>query len=145
MKISLRHRWNGNEREKLSIKKNTYPGAISLTINLIWTEVGSNLSLRGKTPATNRMNDEKNRIGNIPSGTARSGLFVRDRKQFRTYTLFKFLQGNIYIYIYIYRGRDSSVGIVTCYGLDGPGIKSPWRRDFPHSPRPDLGPTQPSV
>jgi hypothetical protein len=27
-------------------------------------------------------------------------------------------------------GRDSSVGIVTGYGLDGPGIESRWRRDF---------------
>jgi len=26
------------------------------------------------------------------------------------------------------------VGIVTRYGLDGPGIKSQWRRDFPHLP-----------
>jgi len=25
----------------------------------------------------------------------------------------------------------SSVGIVTGYGLDGPGIASRWRRDFP--------------
>jgi len=29
-------------------------------------------------------------------------------------------------------GRDSSVGIATGYGLDGPGIESRWRRDFPH-------------
>jgi len=27
-------------------------------------------------------------------------------------------------------GRDSSVGIATGYGLDGPGIESRWRRDF---------------
>jgi len=26
----------------------------------------------------------------------------------------------------------SSVGIATGYGLDGPGIKSRWGRDFPH-------------
>jgi len=32
---------------------------------------------------------------------------------------------------------------VTCYGLDGPRIKSRWRRDFPHLSRPTLGPTQP--
>jgi hypothetical protein len=29
-------------------------------------------------------------------------------------------------------GRDSSVGITTGYGLDGPGIESRWGRDFPH-------------
>jgi len=42
-------------------------------------------------------------------------------------------------------GRDSSVGIATGYGLDGPGIESQWGRDFPHLSRPALGPTQPPV
>jgi len=42
-------------------------------------------------------------------------------------------------------GRDNSVGIATGYGLDGPGIESRWRRDFPHLSRPVLGPTQPPV
>jgi hypothetical protein len=52
-----------------------------------------------------------------------------------------------YLYI-LYRlnlpeGRDSSVGIATRYGLDGPGIESRWGRDFPHPSRQALGPTQP--
>jgi len=34
--------------------------------------------------------------------------------------------------------RDSSVSIVTCYGLDGPGIESRWGRDFLHQSRPAL-------
>jgi len=38
---------------------------------------------------------------------------------------------------------DSSVGIVTGYGLDSPGIESRWGRDFMHLSRLDLGPTQP--
>jgi len=42
-------------------------------------------------------------------------------------------------------GRDISVGVVTVYGLDGPGIKSRWRRDFPHPSRPALGLTQPPI
>jgi len=29
--------------------------------------------------------------------------------------------------------------------MDGPGIESRWRRDFPHLPRPALGPTQPPI
>jgi hypothetical protein len=29
-------------------------------------------------------------------------------------------------------GPGSSVGTVTAYGLDGPGIESRWGRDFPH-------------
>ena len=42
-------------------------------------------------------------------------------------------------------GPGSSVGIANGYGLDGPGIESRWRRDFPHLSRPALGPTQPPV
>jgi len=42
-------------------------------------------------------------------------------------------------------GLGSSVGIATGYGLDGPGIESRWRRDFPRLSRPALGPTQPPV
>ena len=45
----------------------------------------------------------------------------------------------IYIYIYIV-GRDSSVGIETRYGLNGPEIESRWRRDFPHLSRPAWSP-----
>jgi hypothetical protein len=33
---------------------------------------------------------------------------------------------------------------VTCYGLDGPGIKFGWGRNFPHRFRPTVGPNQPS-
>jgi hypothetical protein len=33
-------------------------------------------------------------------------------------------------------------GTVSRYGLDGPGVESPWRRDFPHAYRPALWPTQ---
>ena len=36
--------------------------------------------------------------------------------------------------------RHSSVGIATPCGLDGPGIESRWRRDFPHPSRPALDP-----
>ena len=37
-------------------------------------------------------------------------------------------------------GRDSSVGIATRYGLDGPGIESRWGWDFNHPSRPPWGP-----
>ena len=40
--------------------------------------------------------------------------------------------------------RDSSVGIATRYGLDGPGIESRWGRDFLHPFRPALNPHPPS-
>ena len=39
--------------------------------------------------------------------------------------------------------RDSSNGIATFYGLEGPGIKSRWGRDFPHPSRKSLVPAQP--
>ena len=42
-------------------------------------------------------------------------------------------------------GPGSSVGIASDYGLDGPGIESRCRRDFPHLSRPVLGPTQPPL
>ena len=44
-----------------------------------------------------------------------------------------------------YGSRDSVVGIAIRYGLDGPGIESRWRRDFPHPSRPALRPTQPPI
>jgi hypothetical protein len=43
------------------------------------------------------------------------------------------------------RGRDSSVGIVTRYELDGMGIESIWKRDFPHPSRAALALTQTPV
>jgi hypothetical protein len=42
-------------------------------------------------------------------------------------------------------GRDSSVGIVTRYGLDGQEIESRCGRDFPHPSRSALEPTLPDV
>jgi hypothetical protein len=42
-------------------------------------------------------------------------------------------------------GRDSSDGIATPYGLNGPGSNPGERRDFPHPSRPALRPTQPPI
>ena len=42
-------------------------------------------------------------------------------------------------------GHESSVGIATHYGLDGPGIESRCGRYFPHPSRPAPRPTQPRV
>ena len=35
-----------------------------------------------------------------------------------------------------------SSSIIKAYGLDGPGIESRWRREYPHPSRPALGRTQ---
>ena len=40
-------------------------------------------------------------------------------------------------------GRDSAVGLATCYGVGGLGIESQWGRDIPHPSRQAPGPTQP--
>jgi hypothetical protein len=40
---------------------------------------------------------------------------------------------------------SSVVGIVTRYGLDGPGIESLWGRDFQQPLRQTVGPTQPAL
>ena len=45
----------------------------------------------------------------------------------------------------ITEGQDSSFGIATGYGLDGPGIEARWRRDFPRPSRLALWPTQPPI
>jgi hypothetical protein len=37
------------------------------------------------------------------------------------------------------------IGVATRYELDGPGIESRWRREFPHLSRPALRPTQPPI
>jgi hypothetical protein len=47
--------------------------------------------------------------------------------------------------VHISFGPGNVVGIATAYGLDGPGIESRWRRDFPHLSRPALRSTQPPV
>jgi hypothetical protein len=52
---------------------------------------------------------------------------------------------NLMFVLCIIVGRDSSVGITTGYGLVGTGIESRWGRDFSHTSRPALGPTQPPI
>jgi hypothetical protein len=55
---------------------------------------------------------------------------------------------NLYLYFHIFDisgGPGSSVGIATCYGLDGPGIESRCGRDFLRLSRLALWPTQPPV
>jgi hypothetical protein len=42
-------------------------------------------------------------------------------------------------------GRDSSVGIATRYGLDGPGIESRWEARFCAPVQTGPGATQPAI
>jgi len=58
---------------------------------------------------------------------------------------YSFCVSSITIFPFSDSGPGSVAGIATGYGLDGPGIESRWRRDFPHLSRPALGPTQPPV
>ena len=66
-----------------------------------------------------------------------------------TILVFRFRTSKIYNVVCLFLSsktycvcRDSSVGIATRYGLDGPGIESRRKRDIPHTSRPALGPTQ---
>ena len=58
---------------------------------------------------------------------------------------FVFISVSFELPFVIFGCRDSSVGIATRYGLDGPGIEPRCGRDFPHTSRPALGPNQPPV
>ena len=62
-----------------------------------------------------------------------------------TTTSFPILSSSFFTDHRTFRGSGSVVGISTGYGLDGPWIESLSGRDFPHLPRPVLGPTQPPV
>ena len=56
--------------------------------------------------------------------------------------IFELRSGNISVLSLPAECRDSSVAIMTRYGVDGGGIEFRWRRDFLHSSRPVLGSTQ---
>ena len=59
------------------------------------------------------------------------------------WTFMLFMCFEIILLLMVFQGRDSSVGIVTHYGLDGPQWANPsWGWDFPHPSRPALGLTQ---
>jgi len=49
------------------------------------------------------------------------------------------------ILVFKFGGRDSVLGIATRYILNGPGIGSQWRRDFPRPSRPTLEPLSPCI
>jgi hypothetical protein len=82
-------------------------------------------------------------------GTVREELLVHIVIRFQaTQAILKAvrIEGNVFVDCCIpIHGPGSVVGIATAYGLDGPGVESRWRRDFPHLPRPALRPTQPLV
>jgi hypothetical protein len=58
-------------------------------------------------------------------------LHIKTNIHFWSYLAQFYNKNKVYIYIYIYSGgRDSSVGIVTGYGLDGSAIESRWGAGF---------------
>jgi hypothetical protein len=75
---------------------------------------------------------------NIPSSTS-SSLVLPIRSKWPAHL---FLLHFIHFTV---AGWYSSVGIVVRYGLECPGVKSRWRRDFLHPSRPALVSTQPSI
>ena len=72
---------------------------------------------------------------------------VREYFQSSAFPMYSWVSESLY-YTCVYEvcsGRDSVVGLATRYGLDGPGIEFQWGQDFPHLPRPAVGPIQPPV
>ena len=82
------------------------------------------LTLIQDREASRHSRKPKNRFGWYQNHRAPFPLSILDCSSYQLYTS-------------PYGGRDSSVGIATCYRVDGPGIESGWGgRDFPHLFRP---------
>jgi hypothetical protein len=52
---------------------------------------------------------------------------------------------NLFVIWVVSVGRDSSDGIAIRYGLHSPGTEPRCGRDYPHTSRLDVGPTQPPI
>jgi len=51
----------------------------------------------------------------------------------------------IFIHVTLCTGRDNVVSIMTCYGLDSPGIESQWGERFSTPVQTTLRPVQPPI
>jgi len=114
---------NNTDSDNQGMGRINCPRATLCTRN--FTGLRSNPGLQGKMSVTNRLRH----------ATATSSLICENTPYIFIYALF----------LNIMCGPDNSVCIATGYGLDGPGIESRWRRNFPHLSRPALGPIQPPV
>jgi hypothetical protein len=57
MKMSVERWWNDIDGGKLKYWEKTCTSATFSATNLTWTDLGSNLDLRGERPATDRLSD----------------------------------------------------------------------------------------
>ena len=64
----MEHRWNEIDIGKPKYSGKTCPSATLSTTNPIWTDPGSNLSLRGGRPATNRLSHGTASPNALPMG-----------------------------------------------------------------------------
>ena len=119
MKLSVAHQWDG-DRENSSTRKTSFLMTTFFITNLSRTVPEPNPGIRGEKPA----------IYCLSHFTACQILLP-----YQFYTTVVFLP----------YGPGNVVDIATGYGLDGPGIESRLRRDFPHLSRPPRGHTQPPV
>jgi hypothetical protein len=70
-------------------------------------------------------------------------LWLRNYKLLGLYSLESGVLYLLVLYSVATVGRDSSVGIASRFGLDGPGIEFRWRRGFPHRPDRSWDPPSP--
>jgi hypothetical protein len=68
------------------------------------------------------------------------------RKRCTTFKLWRHCLPEKILSKYVFQSRPASVVVIaTGYGLNGQGIESRWRQDFPHLSRLAPGATQPPV
>ena len=131
-------KWNDTDRGKPRYCERNCPIATFCTSRPAWNKLSENPRFRCNKPANNRLSYGTIRSENV-QGTGNGPSLVGSVRG----KLEK--GGDLNIYCIWIRSRDSVGGIATCYWLEGTGIESRWKRDFPHPSRPALGPTQPPI
>ena len=131
--------WNDTDRRKPRYWERNCPSATSCTSRSPWNNLSKNPRFRCNKPANNRLSYGTTRSEDVQGPGNGLSLVGSVRGKLGKGG------GDLKIYCIWIRGRDSVFGIATRSWLEGQGIESRWKRDFPHPSRPVLGPTQPPI